>query len=304
MRQSRSRGLGWKSEVARSAVKKALPFKPILRRVKRRMLPCAPHLADHRIAVEHGIKLIEMLRACGFDVAGKVGLEIGTGWVPTVPIIHWIAGAERFFLADVVRYLDEQTLGLARQNVELHADLIERRLGIPAHALEKKLSRAKALQDFGFTYLAPVRWQSFDPASVDYVISRAVLEHIPVGEMPGMLSSMSRILKAGGLAAHIIDNSGHFQHSDQSITRLNFLKFSDAKWSFICTLTDQQNRLRHSDYQAIFSSSGLQTIYEERYVDEETLIALGHLQVHPKFRNYHREDLAAITSYFVLQKPA
>ena len=296
--------MGWKSEIARSAVKKALPFKPILRRLKRRMLPCAPQFADHRIAVEHGIKLIEMLRACDFDVAGKVGLEIGTGWVPTIPIIHWIAGAERFYLADVVRYLDEQTLGLARQNVELHADLIERRLGIPQRALEKKLSQAKALQDFGFTYLAPVRWQSFDPASVDYVISRAVLEHIPIGKIPVVLSSISRILKAGGLAASIIDNSDHFQHGDKSITRLNFLRFSDWKWSLICALTDQQNRLRHSDYRRIFSSSGLLTIYEERYVDEEVLIVLGNLQVHPTFGRYQREDLAAITSYFVLQKPA
>lgn len=296
--------MGWKLEIARSAAKKALPFKPTLRRLKRCMVPCAPNSADHRIAVEHGIKLIEMLRACDFDVAGKIGLEIGTGWVPTVPIIHWIMGTEHLYLTDVVRYLDEQTLGLARQNVQWHADLIEQRLGIPQPALVERLSRARSLQDFGFTYLAPVRWQSFEPASVDYVVSRAVLEHIPIGEIPNVLSSITRVLKPGGLSANIIDNSDHFQHSDKSITRLNFLKFSGATWSFICALTDQQNRLRHSDYRRFFSSSGLKTVCEERYLDHDALVALEDLQVHPTFKRYQREDLAAVTSYFVLQKPA
>jgi hypothetical protein len=115
--------LRWKSEIARSALKKTLPFKPLLRRLKRRVRPYSPACVEHRIAVQDGIKLIEMLRDCDFNVAGKVGLEIGTGWVPTIPIIHSLCGVERFYLADVVRYMDEHTFNLAKQNILLHADL-------------------------------------------------------------------------------------------------------------------------------------------------------------------------------------
>ena len=32
---------------------------------------------------------------------------------------------------------------------------------------------------------------------------------------------------------HFVDLSNHFQHQDQSITRINFLKFSDLEWNRI-----------------------------------------------------------------------
>jgi SAM-dependent methyltransferase len=293
--------LGWKSEIARSALKKALPFKPLLRRLKRRVFPHSPACADHRIAVEDGIKLVQMLRECNFDVAGKVGLEIGTGWVPTIPIIHSLCGAEPFYLTDVMRYMDEHTFNLARQNLLLHADLIERELGIAQEFLEAL--DANACSDLRFRYMAPIRWDAVSSESIDYVISRAVLEHVAHRLIPDLLASISRVLKPGGLMANIIDNSDHFQHQDKSIPRLNFLKFSAMTWSVICALTDRQNRLRHSDYQRMFSSSGFKIIYEERYVDQDALIALEELPVNLAFRRYDREDLASLTSYFVLQKP-
>jgi SAM-dependent methyltransferase len=296
--------LGWKSEIARSAVKKALPFKATLRRLRRRVLPYPPACADNRLAVEHGIKLIELLRTCDFTVDGKVGLEVGTGWIPTIPMIHWLHGARRFYLTDVVRYLDHQTLDLAKRNVQMHLDLIASKLGEPQRTLAQRLSGSTALQHFGFEYLAPIKWHEIPPESIDYVISRAVLEHIPAEEIQEILSSVSSILKPGGLMANIIDNSDHFQHKDHTISKLNFIKFSDATWSLVCRLADQQNRLRHSDYKRIISSSDLRIVYEERCVDKEALITAGGLAMAPRFRTYDLEDLATLTSCFVLQKPA
>jgi hypothetical protein len=296
--------LGWKSEIARSALKKALPFKTTLRRLRRRVLPYPPACADNRLAVEHGIKLIELLRTCDLEVDGKIGLEIGTGWIPTIPIIHWLHGARRFYLTDVVRYLDQQTLDLARRNVQAHLDLIASKLGEPQHLLAQSLSESTALQHFGFEYLAPVKWHEIPPESIDYVISRAVLEHISAHQIQDILSPVCSILKPGGLMANIIDNSDHFQHKDHTISRLNFLKFSDPTWSLICWLTDHQNRLRHSDYQRILSSSDLRIVHEESCADQEALIAAGKLPMHPRFRTYDLEDLATLTSCFVLRKPA
>lgn len=294
--------LGWKSEIAGSALKKALPFKPQLRSLKRRLLPCSPSSGDHRIAIEHGIKLVKMLRDCGFHVSGKIGLEVGTGWVPTIPIIHLLCGAEKLYLTDVVRYLDEQTLNLARHNVRLHAGLIESELGISQQVIEEVISDTQTFQQATLEYCAPIKWNAVSAASVDYVFSRAVLEHVPPRHIPGLLLAISRVLKPGGLMANIIDNSDHFQHQDKSIPRLNFLKFSPMTWTIICALTDQQNRLRHSDYRQMFSSSGLQIVYEERWVDENALIALDELAIDAAFMKYDREDLASLTSYFVLKK--
>lgn len=295
--------LGWKSEIARSALRKALPFKPLLRSLKRRVLPCSSSSADHRIAIEQGIKLVKMLQDCGLSVTGKIGLEVGTGWVPTIPIIHLLCGAERLYLTDVVRYLDDQTLDLARQNVLLHAGLIERELGISQRAIAGMIAETQHLQQTRMEYLAPIDWDAVRSESIDYVFSRAVLEHLPPGDITDLLLTIIRVLKPGGLMANIIDNSDHFEHHDKSITRLNFLRFSATTWSAISALTGQQNRLRHSDYRRMFSSSALCIVYDERCVDRDALIALDDLAIDRAFMRYDREDLACLTSYFVLKKP-
>jgi hypothetical protein len=278
--------LRWKSEIARSALKKTLPFKPLLRRLKRRVRPYSPACVEHRIAVQDGIKLIEMLRDCDFNVAGKVGLEIGTGWVPTIPIIHSLCGVERFYLADVVRYMDEHTFNLAKQNILLHADLIEHELRVSQHSLQSWISDARTIHDLKLEYLAPIRWDALTMESIDYMISRAVLEHVEAEQISDLLSCVFRALKPGGLMANIINNSDHFQHSDRSISRLNFLKFSATTWSVICALSGQQNRLRHSDYRRIFRSAGLKIIYEERRVDQDALITLDKLSIDTTFSRY------------------
>lgn len=294
--------MGWKSEIARSALKKALPFQPGLRRLKRRIFPCSLCSADHRIAIEHGIKLIKMLRACDFDVSGKLGLEVGTGWVPTVPIVHLLCGAERLYLTDVVRYLDAQTLDLAKKNIQLHVGLIKEELGISKPVIDRVIAES-VLQEGRLQYLAPVRWNTISAGSVDYVFSRAVLEHVPRGHIPELLAAASRVLKPGGLMAHIIDNSDHFQHNDKSISRINFLSYSSKAWSIICALADQPNRLRHSDYRRIFQSAGLSIAYEETCVDEDALGDLRKMPLDAEFMRYDPKDLACLTSCFVLKKP-
>jgi hypothetical protein len=224
-----------------------------------------------------------MLKACGFHVSGKVGLEVGTGWVPTVPLLHLLCGAKRLYLTDVVRYLDEQTLNLARHNIQLHAGLIERELQLPPSVIKEFFERIPRIQQGRLEYLAPVKWNSVRSASIDYVFSRAVLEHVPPGQIPELLAVVSRVLKTRGLMANIIDNSDHFQHKDKSISRLNFLKFSTTTWSLICALTDQQSRLRHSDYLEIFASSGFRIAHEEKYIDEDALVDLDRVPIHSEY---------------------
>jgi hypothetical protein len=147
-----------------------------------------------------------------------------------------------------------------------------------------------------------VKWSSIRTASIDYVFSRAVLEHVSPRHIPELFAAVSRVLKTRGLMANIIDNSDHFQHKDKSISRLNFLKFSTTTWSLICALTDQQNRLRHSDYLEIFAASGFHIVYEEKHIDEDVLVDLDRVPIHSGFMPYDREDLACLTTCFMLEK--
>jgi hypothetical protein len=66
-----------------------------------------------------------------------------------------LCGAERLYLTDVVRYLDEQTLNLARHNIQLHAGLIEQELQLPPFVIKEFLEEAPRLQQEGrLEYLA------------------------------------------------------------------------------------------------------------------------------------------------------
>ena len=68
---------------------------------------------------------------------------------------------------------------------------------------------------------------------MDYHISTTVFEHIPRADIARILKEAKRILKKGGVAIHFIDLSDHFQHQDKSITRINFLRYSDEEWDKI-----------------------------------------------------------------------
>jgi SAM-dependent methyltransferase len=61
-------------------------------------------------------------------------------------------------------------------------------------------------------------------ASVDYLFSNAVLEHIRLKEFPSLMEETRRILKPDGLCSHQIDFRDHLGGA------LNNLRFSESRW--------------------------------------------------------------------------
>jgi hypothetical protein len=55
-----------------------------------------------------GVETWERIRRQGCSPVGKVFLEVGTGWVPLVPLAYWLMGAERTVTIDVNKYLREE----------------------------------------------------------------------------------------------------------------------------------------------------------------------------------------------------
>lgn len=120
-----------------------------------------------------------------------------------------------------------------------------------------KHNPGKLLSEANIIYLAPADAANIDlpDASVDYHISTTVFEHIPGEDIKRILKEAKRILKGNGIAIHFIDLSDHFQHQDESITSINFLRYSEKEWERIAGNEFAYcNRLRASDYIAVFSS--------------------------------------------------
>jgi SAM-dependent methyltransferase len=66
--------------------------------------------------------------------------------------------------------------------------------------------------------------QEIPTASVDYLFSNAVLEHIRLKEFPALMAETKRILKPDGVCSHQIDFRDHLGGA------LNNLRFSENHW--------------------------------------------------------------------------
>jgi ubiquinone/menaquinone biosynthesis C-methylase UbiE len=146
-------------------------------------------------------------------------------------------------------------------------------------------------------YLAPADAANTDlpDASIDYHISTTVFEHIPGEDIERILKEAKRILKEDGVAIHFIDLSDHFQHQDNSITRINFLRYSEKEWNKIAGNEFAYcNRLRASDYLALFKRAGFDVCRKEVREDKEARESMENgFMVDERFRDYKVDDLCA-----------
>ena len=153
----------------------------------------------------------------------------------------------------------------------------------------------KFLSEANIQYLAPVDAADIGlpDASVDYHISTTVFEHIPGEDIERILKEAKRILKKDGVAIHFIDLSDHFQHQDKSITGINFLRYSEKEWERIAGNEFAYcNRLRVSDYLALFEETGFDVCRNEAVVDDEARESTGKgFMIDGRFRDYSVDDL-------------
>ena len=258
-------------------------------------------------------------------LSGARVLEVGSGRSLAIPVLMWLLGAEQVLTVDLNRYLRPEILRadlayLRANQPWLNEQLApvtgeegptsERLAGLLALDLEGPPARllAEVLQLCRIDYRAPADAAALDLAdgSVDIHLSRNVLEHVPPDALAGMLREAARVLKPDGLCVHLIDLSDHFQHSDPSISRLNFLRYSEAEWERLAGNRFMfMNRLRASDYLSIFADAGLELLDLNSDVDDEArrLIESGGLPLDKRFEGRRSEDLAT-TKMLVVARPA
>lgn len=303
----------WWLKFARGAAFGLLPCQQELRSLKRRFRPYPTAIPPWTL--EQGIRQIEALRGAGCDLRGKRVLEVGTGWQPILPLLYHLSGASEVLLVDLQRLMDRETFLGTAHHLREHSALIASRLGLSEVEVERALtleetpdSLEAACRRFRFDYRAPydLTRQELPPQSVDVVYSRTVLEHIPPDVLRRLLAALLPVLKRGGYACHTIDNSDHWSHCDQSISPVNFLRYSDPAFAWLCRFNplDYQNRLRHSEYVQIFRELGYSVEWEARDICPRAMEALATLPLSGRFRGMALDDLATIDSYFLARRPA
>lgn len=282
--------------IVASAAKALVPLQPQLRRLKRRIVPYRDNPNNSALALADGLEQVQLLRAAGATF-GDV-LEFGTGWLPIIPFLFCLAGARQLVLTDVERLLDRQTIERAKRYIRENAHIVAAALRTPAPEILARLDAALS------RYHAP--WDCGDQPShsVDIITSRAALEHIPPRSLDSLFDEFRRIVRPNGFMCHIVDNSDHWEHQDKRLSRVNFLRYEEGWcWRLAClNVQSYQNRLRHSDYLALFRRHGWEIVAAEGEPDRQCLKDLRTLPLASDFAHRDRNDLAILRSAFVLRR--
>ena len=289
----------WKIKAVKDAAKAALPFQLSLRRLKRVIRPYTDNPTNSSLALHQGLQQIDALRKAGCGISGDI-LELGSGWLPIIPILFQIAGARKLILTDIERLMDAHTVELAKKVIAANAAKVAQDLGISESAVRRGLGEP-FLPDYRVDW-APSQTPS---GSVDAIISRTVLEHVRPNDMEMLFTEFARMLRPDGAMCHIIDNSDHWEHRDKAISRVNFLRYEerDLLWKLACFNPQMyQNRMRHSDYAQFFRRLGWKEVLAAGEPDRKVLQDLEELQLARAFRDRDRQDLAILTSLFVLRR--
>ena len=263
------------------------------------------------------IEMARWLLVAGQSLVDKRFFEVGTGHVPMVPIGFFLCGAGSVITVDINRRIEwgltqeclvwiashRDKIARIYQNI-VDTELFNERFAVLSRYQNNPLAFFKKA---GIEYLAPMDAADthLPEKSIDYHFSITTLEHIPKVIIKDIFTEAKRILKPSGLAIHFVDLSDHFQHQDASITKINFLRYSTNEWRQIAgNEFGYCNRLRVSDFVALFKELNLIVDRYESDVDQESLIWLqrNKISLNKKFSSYVPEDLCATSLKILLRK--
>ena len=182
------------------------------------------------------------------DLEGKVVLEFGPGDGLFTAVIAGAFGARQCYLVDAGAFAEESVASYRRCAAYL------RDRGLQPPPIDGCNSVSAVLRVCNAVYLTRgVRdLREIPSASVDWVFSQAVLEHVPLGEFNAALCEMRRILSPAGVTSHQIDLKDHLGGA------LNNLRFSDRVWEshFMASSGFYTNRLRFTQITSAFREAG------------------------------------------------
>lgn len=281
--------MDWRLTVIKSAVVNRIPLGNQLRRVKRHLFGYEPDPINLQSTLSQLDRMQKVLADLASSVRDSTILEIGSGWFPTIPVKLCLDGARHVYMSDLSPHMDEVTFAATMKFLRA------------TYADDERLSTIHSLNDLPISYLAPFNVSDIPDHSLNLVISRTVLEHIPGNDLCRLLEELHEKLAPGGLMVHLIDNSDHLEHSDKSLSKINFLTLSMRQHTLLCRLLrGGENRLRHHQYIPLFQSCGYQVMHAERDIHAGTLQRIQSLPLAPPYAEMPPDELAALTSLFVL----
>lgn len=259
--------------------------------------------------------LMRVLRELKFEVRGQTLMEVGTGWLPVLPLSFALCGARGVHSFDLSRHLNQSAVpgvlrrlgthlkALSEAAGQTEAEVTERHrcLTSAANAAANLLDAGAAVLDLaGIKYHAPAdaTRTGLPSRSLGLVFSNSVLEHVSAAALGPLMTETKRLLTAQGLALHSVNCGDHFAYFDRAITPLNYLRYTDDQWQRWNNNLLFQNRLRPSDFTATARRHGLKVVHQIQTERQDLLAKIPGHQIAPEFQHYDARDLSCTSVTF------
>lgn len=266
--------------------------------------------------IDEQLELISFIKARGIRIADAKILELGTGWVPFAPLIFSICGAGDVTSIDINNYYIPSLFAQAAGKLFLEKDILVKKLEriMPQSGFSRRLesvfenynSPGILLNKLNIRLISPIDASAtkFQDSMFDIYYSIDTLEHIPGEKIKSIIDESYRIVKPGGVSAHLVDASDHFSYTDPGISRINFLRYSNAEWARYGNNYTFHNRLREADYAGIFMNSDFKKILSHEYeADDNALTDLEKgFPVSDEFKIYDNMELSRLKLKYLLMK--
>lgn len=236
-------------------------------------------------------------------------LEIGTGWLPWESTIIRLFYDVEITLFDV---WDNRSLGAYKQYFRQLEEIIDTELDMNAmqwervHSLLQAISKASSFDEIyrllGFSYVINPHGtlEQFQDESFAVIFSFNVLEHVDKGILPNFIQDFHRLLKPRGYSIHQIDPGDHLAYYDDSVSRKNYLRYSDKVWKrYFENDVQYFNRVQRSTWLDFFRQAGFKMLAEEL----EKTTDINTIKIDKSYEKLCKQDLQCTGLIVVHEKP-
>jgi hypothetical protein len=250
-------------------------------------------------------------KAAGFDFTGKTIIELTGGLPPLFSLAAALLKPKAIHLIDPCRRLTDEAVRKAARILRAKAALVAEKLGVHPRSVALSLAQTDFMPASEIERLFLVNYHRPGPDGAFYLpsgfadlaVSFDVLEHLPPASLTSIHDELKRVLKPRGALLHDIDTADHWSYYDKSISAANFLKFGERAWKFLSAAgCFYQNRLRESDYETLFKTTGFAIRGLIITINTAAVTALGHLRVSQQFMTGEKKLLATGRVQFTLMK--
>ena len=221
----------------------------------------------------------------------KTVLEIGSGWIPSMPYLFlYNASVRKVLTYDINKHYQNS-------NLKNFNNLFSKRNNIFLNVKENHLPNE-------VKYFPNENVINCKDNDVSLVFSRFVFEHVSPKDIILMHEEFNESFKKGTHVIHFISPSDHRAYSDKSLSLQDFLKYSKKEWDTIQTKFNYHNRLRFSEYIKIFEDLGIEIIYQNYSIpkkESNQYKLFKKITLHKDYEAFLEEDLLAGNIVIILK---